>query len=467
MYRINFLNTPNTHEYIEVVKMFLKPSEFEAVCDSSQFSDFTFDYNSIQVHEEGNFKKELAVKNGLKRKIFDVMSKFAGHRPPWGILTGIRPTKLFHEIALRENSSDKAADILKDFYYVHDDKIDILKRIYDVQQPFYDNTNKNHVGIYIGIPFCPTRCLYCSFTSNKVDENEVRRYLDALKKEISFVAERMQEYGIEAESIYIGGGTPTSISPNNMDELLDFINQKIPVCMDYEYTCEAGRPDTFSEEMLRVLRQHGINRISVNPQTMKEDTLLAIGREHTVKDTVNAMFMVRKFDFDSVNMDLIMGLPGETPGDFEDTLKKILLMEPDNITVHSLAMKRSSRLKVQDEEYTYEKGDTVSEMLSISRKLLKQAGYTPYYLYKQKQMSGNLENTGYCRNGKYSCYNIKIMEENQTIIALGAGGISKMYFPDENRLERIPNVTNYEIYIDRIDEMLNRKEKGIFDCMKV
>ncbi len=460
MYKVDFKNTDNINEYLELIKVFLSPEDFEI---SDQNPSKVFDLSEFKAFESDTIKKEDSDKNRLKRYLYKELSEVTGIIPSWGILTGIRPEKLFRELVLRENSTEKAGDIMSKKYLVQPDRIKLLNEIYEIQKPFCkDSSQKNKVGIYIGIPFCPTRCLYCSFTSNQVDYSKVLPYIGALKKEIEYVGKRMKENSLIAESIYIGGGTPTTLKPDEMKALLNAIKAFIPTDKGFEYTCEAGRPDTFSSEILEILRLFGINRISINPQTMKDDTLKLIDRSHTSKDTFKAYETARDFGFDVINMDLIMGLPGENISDFENSLIIVSDLKPENITVHSLAVKRSSKLKETDPKFNYKVSELTCGMLDLSRKILTEKGYSPYYLYRQKQISGNLENTGYCLSGFESCYNIKIMEENQTVLALGAGGISKIYYSEENRLERIANVSNYEIYIERINDMINRKEKGFF-----
>ena len=278
------------------------------------------------------------------------------------------------------------------------------------------------VGLYIGIPFCPTRCVYCSFPSYQVSDDIMRIYLSALEKELDFVGNEMRKSGFYAESIYIGGGTPTTLPEKELDELL----KKIRTCFDFsrlrEYTVEAGRPDTITSEKLKIIKLNGAERISINPQSMKEETLQLIGRKHSSDDIVEAFRNAREHGFSAVNMDLIAGLPQEDESDFCDSMEKVLDLRPENITVHTLAVKRASRLKTFDADYNYHQGLKVEKMLETGTDLLNKSGYRPYYLYRQKQMTGNFENVGYALPGKESLYNIRVMEEDQSVIAMGAGG---------------------------------------------
>lgn len=272
----------------------------------------------------------------------------------------------------------------------------------------------------------------------------------------------MTETGLWPEAIYIGGGTPTTLTAAQLDDLLNTVKQNMDLTRTLEFTVEAGRPDTITPDKLEIMKNHGVKRISINPQSMKEKTLEIIGRSHQPEDIVNAFQISDRVGIPIVNADLIAGLPEEEPEDFTETLKKIIDLEPENITVHTLAVKRASKLIELDKDYHYRQAECVKKMLNDGRKMLAERGYRPYYLYRQKHMAGAFENVGYCKEDTPCIYNIRIMEEHQTILALGAGGISKMYYPEENRLERVPNVSNYEIYISRIDEMLDRKEKNIF-----
>lgn len=286
-------------------------------------------------------------------------------------------------------------------------------------------------------------------------------YLNALLREITAVGTYLSNKGWYPESIYVGGGTPTILSAGEMRALLTCIENNLDMTQIKEITVEAGRPDTIDREKLEGLKEAGVERISINPQSMKSDTLDLIGRNHEPETIIEAYKIARNTGFPIINMDLIAGLPGEKLCDFQSSLNRILDLHPENITIHTLAVKRASKLKTIDAEYSYRQGELVKEMLDYGQDILKKSGYSPYYLYRQKQMTGNLENVGYALPGTESIYNIRIMEENQNIIAMGAGGISKFIYPEENRLERIPNVSNYEIYIERIDEMINRKLKHI------
>ena len=388
---------------------------------------------------------------------------------PWGELHGVKPVKLTRELFEGKHNcknEDDVRNILKERYQASEEKIDLLVEIYKYQDKMLGTPDENSIGLYIGIPFCPTRCLYCSFTSNQKPKEEIDRYLVALKEEIKYCGKRMKETGIYPESIYIGGGTPTTLDEYQLKDLIDTVLQYIDLCKLKEFTIEAGRPDTITREKLRVMKDNGISRISINPQSMKERTLELIGRSHSPEDIRNAFKLSDEEGFDIINCDLIAGLPEETPLDFENSLKEIISLKPKNITVHTLALKRASRLIELDDSYHEKEKDIVPVMIDKASELLRANGYTPYYLYRLKRQAASLENVGWQKDDTPGIYNIRIMDEKQSILALGAGGISKIYYPKENRLERIPNVSNYEIYIERLAEMLDRKENNFFKEVK-
>lgn len=457
MYKIYFNRVNNSYEMSEMVRMFLPSGTFEILNDDP----------GIECFEEGNITirvpDEIREKNAGKKYIYETLSLKTGKIPDWGILTGVRPVKLAGEIITSKGSVRKAGMILQSEYLVSNEKTNLLIDIFKLQQKTELKSNKNAVGLYIGIPFCPSRCLYCSFPANSAEPNKIKTYMTALFQEIRYVSSEMERLGLYPDTIYIGGGTPTTLNADELNELLGVIGQSFDMRSVSEYTVEAGRPDTVTESKLARIMENGVDRISINPQSMKQKTLHAIGRNHTPEDIEKAFGLAQAAGIPIINADLIAGLPGESKDDFIYSVEKMINLRPENLTVHTLSVKRASRLKEMDELYSYRQGEEVGAMLDQARKMLASAGYGPYYLYRQKQMAGNFENVGYALPGTENLYNIRIMEENQTIIALGAGGISKVWYPDENRLERTSNVSNYEVYIQRIDEMLQRKKKNIFD----
>ena len=389
-------------------------------------------------------------KRYAKLCLFDCLQDlFPDTKLPWGSLTGIRPTKLYYEL-IKENNGDtkKAFHQLIDTFKVSYEKAMMVKEIYKNQQGVIKN--EHLVDIYINIPFCPSKCYYCSFISLPIDKcrHLLEPYLDALIKEIEATKEMIERKNYIVNTIYIGGGTPTILSAEQMDRLLSHLNYKVS-----EFTVECGRPDTITEDKLQVLKKHDVTRISINPQTFCNKTLKEIGRSHTSKDIMDAYKLAIKYDF-TINMDFIAGLGSETVPTFKRTINKALEFAPDNITVHTLSIKRGSDLKVNGGNTS--RVTDVEKMIEYSAESLKNAGYKPYYLYKQKNMLGKLENIGYFKT-KPCLFNINSMEEFASIIACGANAISKRYYSLDNKIERFANLKNIEEYISRIDEMIEKK----------
>lgn len=456
MYNIIIKNVTDKYDYNELLKIFLKPDEFKVYGDDDAV-DMNADGTFITINEDGNSDKNL-----IKREIYLKLSQLTNQQPAWGILTGVRPVKLTGELVEKHGSVEAVEKLLREFFLVNEEKTALLINTYKYQQEILGKAKDDSVGVYIGIPFCPTRCLYCSFTSNQKGPEEVEKYLESLLEEIEYAGNAMKEQVLYTESVYIGGGTPTTLTAEQLDKLISKVQESFDLSKCLEFTVEAGRPDTITAEKLKVISDHGINRISINPQTMKDETLQLIGRSHTV-DNIREGFKIADAGNFIINADLIAGLPNETPEDFAKSLEEVISLNPANITVHTLAVKRASRLIEADESYHYTHAQVVEEMLAIAKKMLKDEGYRPYYLYRQKHMAGAQENVGYCKGDTPCIYNIRIMEEKQSILALGAGGISKKFYPAENRLERVPNVSNYEIYIERLNEMIDRKRKNFFE----
>ena len=323
--------------------------------------------------------------------------------------------------------------------------------------------DKNTVSLYVSIPFCPTRCYYCSFLANSLSKYSDLKplYVEKLLEEVKGVAKLLRETGKEVETLYIGGGTPTTLTPEEMDKLITGLYEEFDLSNIKEFTVEAGRPDTINREILEVLKKHNVTRISINPQTMNDETLEKVGRKHTVNDIIECFQLARELGFDNINMDIILGLIDEDLEMVENTLKQIEKLSPESLTVHTLAVKRTSKLKEHIDEYQLTQFDEMSKMIDLSMKYAKKMGLNPYYMYRQKHMLGNLENIGYAKEGYECIYNIQMMEERQSNIALGAGSITKFVYIDENRIERVENVKNLEQYIDRVDEMINRKYEEV------
>ncbi len=413
---------------------------------------------------EGAYKNEglpdrRMYRNYLHRKLYWMLSEATGKKLPWGTLTGVRPTKLALERRLQGELPETIANYFKTEYLCSEEKTALcLKVVENESRLLAGITKQDSYSIYIGIPFCPSICLYCSFSSYPVKQYEayVEPYLEALFREIDFAAGCLSDKKLI--SIYIGGGTPTTLSAEQMRRLLRKVKQSFDFTYLREWTVEAGRPDSITREKLVVLKEEGITRISINPQTMQQRTLDLIGRRHTAEQIKEAFCLARECGHDNINMDLIVGLTGEGKQDIEATLSEIDELKPDSITVHTLAVKRAARLNAEKERYQSLKSQEASAMLAVCEAYMAGHSYAPYYLYRQKNMSDNLENVGYAKEGKEGLYNVLIMEERHTILALGAGGSTKFMFADEDRLERVENVKNVKEYIARIDEMIARKQ---------
>lgn len=410
-----------------------------------------------------NLDDRKTARNLLKQNLYKMLSDYTGRTLPWGTLTGVRPTKIPMSMLEGGRARQDIADAMMCAYNVSKEKVDLSIDIAKKELELLNKLDyKNGYSLYIGIPFCPSTCLYCSFTSYPLSAwaERIDDYLDALEKELAFMAELLSEKSLNC--IYIGGGTPTTLTPGQLSRLLIFIESKFDFSKLLEYTVEAGRPDSISKEKLEVLRAYGITRISINPQTMKQQTLELIGRHHTVEQTRDSFWLAREMGFDNINMDLIIGLPNETLADVQNTMEELRKLKPDNITVHSLAIKRASRLNINKEEYAGLQIVNTQEHLDAAAQVCGQMEMHPYYLYRQKNMAGNFENVGYAKDGKEGLYNVLIMEEKQTIAALGAGSISKRVYP-KGRVQRCENVKDVAQYIARIDEMIERKRKLFSD----
>ncbi|MCC8140713.1 MAG: coproporphyrinogen dehydrogenase HemZ [Lachnospiraceae bacterium] len=410
-----------------------------------------------------NDRKET--KNQFKRLIYEILSAYTGRTLPWGTLTGIRPTKLAMQMLEQGRSNVEIAAHMRDTWLVSREKASLSVMIANRERYILRNIDyEDGYSLYVGVPFCPSICLYCSFSSYPLSKwkEQVDAYLDALFKELDYLSGRFRHKKLN--TVYIGGGTPTTLEPRQLDRLLTKIQSSFDMEHLQEFTVEAGRPDSITREKLQVLLDHGISRISINPQTMNDRTLEIIGRRHTVAQIREAYGLAREMGFSDINMDLIVGLPGETYEDVEHTMDEIAALAPDSVTVHSLAVKRAARLKLFRDQYEEMGMENSARIMDMTALRCAEMGLSPYYLYRQKNMAGNFENVGYAKVDKAGIYNILIMEEKQTILAAGAGAATKVVmppterYPDENHIERVENVKDVGQYIARIDEMIGRKE---------
>ena len=396
-------------------------------------------------------------KNDLKRNIYINLLKLGNKELPWGTLTGIRPTKIVMEMLENDMSLEDIKKHLKEVYLVSDKRIklctDTAKNEFNILKKI---DYKNGYSLYIGIPFCPTRCLYCSFTSYSIAQwkKDTDTYVEALCKELLAVSKMYK--GKKLQTIYMGGGTPTSLEGYQLSKILNVVKKNFDLSNLLELTVEAGRPDSITREKLEALKEVGVDRISINPQTMQQKTLDLIGRHHTIEDIFESYKLAREVGFENINMDFIIGLNGETLEDIIDSFTKVKSFAPESITIHSLALKRAARLNTENKREIMD-NNLILSMINTATDTCADLGLEPYYLYRQKNMAGNLENIGFSKAGKECLYNILIMEEKQTIIACGAGTSSKIVFGD-GRIERIENVKDPKLYIERLDEMIMRKE---------
>lgn len=398
-------------------------------------------------------------KNAFKKFFYKELCSLSGKTLPWGNLTGIRPTKIAMGLLEEGKRAIEISSALQEKHCVSVEKAALSIAIATREKALMDKLDLvNGYSLYVGIPFCPTTCLYCSFTSNPIKkwEKRIGEYLECLKKELRFWSEEYKDKPLN--TIYIGGGTPSSLSAEQLDELLTAIKELFSFEHLLEYTVEAGRPDSITPKKLEVLYRHNVSRISVNPQTMNQETLNCIGRCHTVEQTVDAFQMARQAGFTNINMDMILGLPGEDTEMVKETLRQLSALAPDSLTVHSLAVKRASKLGEWIEKNGRSALNDTTEMMEASMQTARELGMEPYYLYRQKNMAGNLENIGFSKPGKEGIYNILIMEEKQTIAAVGAGSITKRVFGN-GRIERSDNIKDLELYMTRIDEMVERRRK--------
>ena len=402
---------------------------------------------------DDEYERERLRQKAVKLSFFKAAREITGLTPAWGALTGIRPGKLAARLLEEGKTPAQARRILGDTYYVSPSRRRLAVETAQAGLRAKADLRAEDISLYIGIPFCPTRCAYCSFVSQSVEKSLglVEPYLDVLCREITDAAQMVRETGLRIKSFYMGGGTPTTLSARQMDRLLTHLNRSFDLSGCAEYCIEAGRPDTITREKLQVLLDHGADRISVNPQSLEDEVLRAIGRRHTARDIEDTMALAASMGFPHVNMDLIAGLPADTPEGFRRTLDKCLTFGADNITVHTLSLKKGSRILL--EGLPIPTAEDVARMLDYADPTLRAAGFSPYYLYRQKYMSGSFENVGWCISGAQGLYNIYIMEELHSILSLGAGGSTKMVDPVRGRIQRVFHAKYPTEYIQRPEKI--------------
>jgi oxygen-independent coproporphyrinogen-3 oxidase len=458
---VTLINAPYKYEIEAVLKIFFPTERFK-------FSDSGEDpFLSVKIEKAAEIKitfggekyeKTFAdtSENAVCREIYEALSGLTGTSSPWGIMTGIRPVKKVNDLLAEGKTEPEIRGILREKFLLSDEKFGLLMATANVQRGILKPFNKRDFSLYVGIPFCPSRCSYCSFVSHSVKSPSAKKlmhpYAEKLCEELEEIAKIADDFSLNLRNIYVGGGTPTAIKTADLDMILSKIAEKFDISGVNEYTVEAGRADTISPENLAVLKRQGVTRISINPQTMNDSVLAAIGRNHTSEDVKKAFFAAREAGFDNINTDLITGLPTDTPDGFLHTMDEITALSPESITVHTLTLKRSSSLFSQVSSGNV----SVALMTNYAEKTLPAKGYNPYYLYRQKNTLGNLENVGFAKKGFENLYNVYIMEETQTILSAGAGGSTKLA-AENGRIERVFNYKYPYEYVSDFAEIISRK----------
>lgn len=442
-----YIVTTKVTKGINAVEIYVKAE----VGDKSEFC--------IRSIEDTIKQSDAEIEKTMAMTLFYILSRITGYVPPWGILTGVRPAKLMSGL-ISTLGEIKAVEYFKNEMLASYTKAELAFSVAKCEKEMMNRVDKNLFSLYIAIPFCPSRCSYCSFVSHSIASAKAKKtvpvYVAKLCEEIKAIGHIASEFNISPQTIYFGGGTPTSLDEQDLERLFLEIENSFNLSEVIEYTVEAGRPDTISSQRLSVLKQHGISRISINPQSFNDRVLEVAQRNHTSKCAIDAFKLARKIGFDNINMDLIAGLPTDIPDSFERTLSITLDLVPENVTVHTLALKRASDLNAKERQPS--NSEHVSKMLKIAENKLKQFSYMPYYMYRQSLSVGNHENVGWSKPGYEGFYNVIMMEECQTVLAAGAGGVTKLVHTDSNRLERIFNFKYPYEYIRRFDEITDRKQ---------
>lgn len=390
--------------------------------------------------------------------LYKLLCDFTGLTQPWGILTGVRPVKLLRRLA-EESSEEQAVKKFEKDFFVSNEKIALSRETEHNERKILELSKPESFSLYVGIPFCPSRCSYCSFVMASIERAEklIEPYTKLLCEEIKRTAEIANKLGLRLETVYFGGGTPTTLSAEQLDTVLGTVNNSFDMSTCREFTVEAGRPDTIDIAKLFALKENKVDRISINPQTTNDEVLKTIGRKHTAQQFFDAFELARKCGFDNINTDLIAGLPTDTPESFKNSLDSIVRLNAECITVHTLCMKRASRLTTEGVTLDLQQARDAREMLAYTQNILRQNEYIPYYMYRQSRMVGNLENVGWSKKGFESLYNVYVMDETHTILACGSGGVTKLKRNNPDYLERIFNFKYPYEYIDRFDELIQRK----------
>lgn len=466
MLKIKLNNLAYRYDVYQLMNIFYFNEDIKFDCKDFDYEVYINENNLTITHNEKTQKIEymenLTVKENIRRCLFLYLREVTGYEIPWGILLGIRPTKIALNLMNKGKNREEIVRYYREHYLASEEKgnlcIDVAKK-----EAKLVNKESNVISVYVGMPFCPTRCLYCSFASNPIArcKKMVEPYLKALSKEIAELSKFIKEKHLKIQCVYFGGGTPTSVN----DEQFEFIVKEIynNLVKDFsvqEFTIECGRPDSITENKLKTMKHYNVNRISINPQTMNKETLKLIGRGHSVDQVKEKFMLARKLGFNNINMDIIVGLPGENAASVDRTCNEILKLNPESLTVHGMAIKRGSKLHEQiinNIEYKISNQEELNIMFDKTVKLSQKLNMEPYYMYRQKNMVGSMENVGYCKTNKECIYNIQMMEEKQTVIALGADAVCKVIFLSEDRIERFANLKDVKEYVNRVDEMIQKK----------
>lgn len=454
--KVELFDTPQTGECVATVELDLS----KAVASAELYIDGRAFSERLSIERDGLSDPKLCELKAAT-VLYKCFCRATDYTPEWGMLTGVRPAKLLSRL-ITDYGTEGALEYFKNALGVSDSKTALCREALSGEEKIISLSKSNSYSLYISIPFCPTRCAYCSFVSHSVEKAErlIEPYVELLCNELKQTAEAARENGLRLETVYIGGGTPTAISAEALEKIIKTVSDCFDLSHLREYTVEAGRPDTVTEERLTVIKNNGATRISINPQSMNDSVLTEIGRRHTAEDTVNAFKLARRLGFDNINMDLIAGLPTDTFDSFRSSIERVIELDPESVTVHSLSVKRSSRLNTTGELPETEAGKIASQMVEYARKRLSEKKILPYYMYRQSKTVGNLENVGYSKKGFEGLYNVYIMDETHTILACGASAVTKLRQPGGNYIERIFNFKYPYEYINRFNEITDRK-KGI------
>ena len=448
-------------------------SEVELLEEPYVYTEVSEDKLTVKVSADGRIQEQSALAKEdddkeliLATLLYNCLSEISGRTLPWGLLTGVRPIKLFRKLA-DGNGRENAENYFKNTLLVSDEKLELAKVTEANERKILELSQKDSFSLYVSIPFCPSRCNYCSFVSQSVEKAKhlIKPYVNILVEEIKETAKIAKDLNLRLETVYIGGGTPTTLSAEDLTKVLSAITESFDMTFVREFTVEAGRPDTITEEKLKAIYDSGCDRISINPQTLNDSVLEAIGRKHNTEEFISSFNLARKIGFKHINTDLIAGLDTDTVESFKNTIDGILALSPESVTIHTLSMKRSSFITAENKLITENENTSVSDMLSYGYDKLSKDGLRPYYLYRQSKMLGNLENTGWAKEGFDGLYNVYIMDETHTILACGAGAVTKLKAYGSEHLERIFNFKYPYEYIDRYSELSERKQ-AIYEFYK-